>query len=101
MYWNRRDAAVRIGGPSLSEAVFRMMFATKEATGLATVSDSSLTNQSSVDLGSSLLAIRLAGNSRASCCAAVFDNAIGARVSNSLFPKRSATGRAPRSRVGR
>ncbi len=37
---NRRDAAVRIGGPSLSEAVFRMMFATKEATGLATVSDS-------------------------------------------------------------
>ncbi len=28
-YWNRRDAAARLGSPSLSEAVFRMMFATK------------------------------------------------------------------------
>lgn len=28
-YWNRRDAAVRVGGPSLSEAIFRLMFLTK------------------------------------------------------------------------
>jgi hypothetical protein len=28
-YWNRRDAAVRIGGPSMTEVMFRLMFATK------------------------------------------------------------------------
>ena len=28
-YWNRRDAAVRIGGPSFTEAIVRLMFATK------------------------------------------------------------------------
>jgi len=28
-YWNRRDAAVRIGGPSLTEVVTRLMFVTK------------------------------------------------------------------------
>jgi hypothetical protein len=28
-YWNRRDAATRVGGPSLSEAIFRLMFLTK------------------------------------------------------------------------
>jgi hypothetical protein len=31
-YWNRRDAAGRLGSPSLSEAVFRLMFATKGTT---------------------------------------------------------------------
>jgi len=31
-YWNRRDATARVGGPSLSEAVFRLIFATKGTT---------------------------------------------------------------------
>jgi heat shock protein HspQ len=31
-YWNRRDAAARLGSPSFSEAVFRLMFATKGTT---------------------------------------------------------------------
>jgi hypothetical protein len=31
-YWNRREAAGRVGGPSLSEAVFRLIFATKGTT---------------------------------------------------------------------
>lgn len=34
-YWNRRDAAVRVGGPSLSEAIFRLMFTTKGTGELA------------------------------------------------------------------
>jgi len=28
-YWNRRDTAVRVGGPSMTEALFQLMFATK------------------------------------------------------------------------
>jgi len=28
-YWNRRDAANRIAGPSMTEALFRLMFATR------------------------------------------------------------------------
>jgi hypothetical protein len=31
-YWNRRDAAMRVSGPSLSETVFRLMFTTKGTT---------------------------------------------------------------------
>jgi hypothetical protein len=30
-YWNRRDAATRVGGPSMTEAISRLMFATKDA----------------------------------------------------------------------
>jgi hypothetical protein len=30
-YWNRRDAASRVGGPSMTEAISRLMFATKVA----------------------------------------------------------------------
>lgn len=30
-YWNRRDAASRVGGPSMTEAITRLMFATKDA----------------------------------------------------------------------
>jgi hypothetical protein len=32
-YWNRRDAANRVSSPSVSEAVFRLMFATKGTAG--------------------------------------------------------------------
>ena len=28
-YWNRRSAAMRVGGPSMTEALFRLMFVTK------------------------------------------------------------------------
>jgi hypothetical protein len=28
-YWNRRSAAMRVGGPSMTEAIFRLMFVTK------------------------------------------------------------------------
>lgn len=46
-YWNRRDAATRVGGPSLSEAIFRLMFTTKGTGGLLSSSNCTFSERES------------------------------------------------------